>query len=42
MRRVTDRWTEALHVPVPGWGERVLRCAELVAVAERLVGGVSA
>ncbi|MFF3405659.1 ADP-ribosylglycohydrolase family protein [Streptomyces sp. NPDC002742] len=31
-----ERWTEALHVPLPGWGERVLRAAELADLARRL------
>ncbi|MEY9863073.1 ADP-ribosylglycohydrolase [Catenulispora sp. GAS73] len=35
------RWTEPLHVPVPGWGDRVLRYPELVVMAERLVGAAT-
>lgn len=31
------RWTETLHVPLPGAGERVLRLPELVDLAQRLV-----
>lgn len=34
---IPARWTEVLHVPVPGWGERVLRYPGLVAMAQRLV-----
>ncbi|MGW0590972.1 ADP-ribosylglycohydrolase family protein [Streptosporangium sp. NPDC002607] len=30
------RWTEPLHVPLPGAGERVLRLPELVDLAQRL------
>ncbi|QKW09281.1 ADP-ribosylglycohydrolase family protein [Streptomyces sp. NA04227] len=30
------RWTEPLHVPLPGFGGRVLRLAELVDLAQRL------
>ncbi|WRZ92573.1 ADP-ribosylglycohydrolase family protein [Streptomyces sp. NBC_01007] len=33
-----ERWTEALHVPLPGWGGRVLRAAELTDLAQRLTG----
>ncbi|MGH4031582.1 ADP-ribosylglycohydrolase family protein [Actinomycetota bacterium Odt1-20B] len=32
------RWTEALHVPLPGFGERVLRVGELRELADRLGG----
>ncbi|MFE0802050.1 ADP-ribosylglycohydrolase family protein [Streptomyces sp. NPDC058812] len=35
---VPARWTEALHVPLPGSGGRVLRVAELAALARRLCG----
>ncbi|MEU9850524.1 ADP-ribosylglycohydrolase family protein [Streptomyces sp. NPDC047985] len=35
------RWTEPLHVPLPGYGDRVLRTAHLVALAERLDGSSS-
>lgn len=34
---IPARWTESLHVPVPGWGERVLRYPDLVVMAQRLV-----
>ncbi|MFC8516583.1 ADP-ribosylglycohydrolase family protein [Streptomyces sp. NPDC057257] len=33
---VPERWTAALHVPLPGFGERVLRVGELAALAGRL------
>ncbi len=33
---VPARWTEPLHVPLPGSGGRVLRSAELTALAEEL------
>ena len=33
---VPARWTEPLHVPLPGGGGRVLRLPELLALAERL------
>lgn len=33
---VPSRWTEPLHVPLPGFDGRVLRAAELVGLAERL------
>jgi hypothetical protein len=36
---IPARWTERLHVPVPGWGGRVLRHADLVAMAVRLNAG---
>jgi ADP-ribosylglycohydrolase len=36
---IPSRWTEVVHVPLPGWGDRVLRAAELRALAEEL-GGV--
>ncbi|MFG2134456.1 ADP-ribosylglycohydrolase family protein [Streptomyces sp. NPDC048751] len=32
------RWTDPLHVPLPGFGGRVLRVAELVGLAEQLNG----
>ncbi|MFJ2236666.1 ADP-ribosylglycohydrolase family protein [Streptomyces sp. NPDC087859] len=35
---VPARWTEALHVPLPGFGERVLRAPELAALARQLLG----
>ncbi|MDC0772638.1 ADP-ribosylglycohydrolase family protein [Streptomyces sp. HD] len=33
---VPERWTAALHVPLPGFGERVLGAAELTELALRL------
>lgn len=33
---IPRRWTDRLHVPLPGFGERVLRTAELTELAERL------
>lgn len=33
---IPARWTEPLHVPLPGFGERVLRLAELADLADRL------
>lgn len=33
---VPTRWTEPLHVPLPGSGGRVLRLPELLALADRL------
>ncbi|MCI3276339.1 ADP-ribosylglycohydrolase family protein [Streptomyces cylindrosporus] len=33
---VPERWTTALHVPLPGFGERVLRVGELAVLAGRL------
>ncbi|MFF1924877.1 ADP-ribosylglycohydrolase family protein [Streptomyces sp. NPDC058221] len=35
---IPSRWTGPLHVPLPGYGERVLRTPDLVALAERLDG----
>ncbi|MFF3946492.1 ADP-ribosylglycohydrolase family protein [Streptomyces sp. NPDC001902] len=35
---VPERWTARLHVPVPGWPGRVLRVADLIALAARLTG----
>ncbi|MEU5316025.1 ADP-ribosylglycohydrolase family protein [Streptomyces sp. NPDC021056] len=35
---VPARWTEALHVPLPGFVERVLRAPELAALARQLLG----
>ncbi|MFE5688863.1 ADP-ribosylglycohydrolase family protein [Streptomyces sp. NPDC056512] len=32
-------WTEPLHVPLPGFGGRVLRLRELIDLAQRLCGG---
>ncbi|MFF1836301.1 ADP-ribosylglycohydrolase family protein [Streptomyces sp. NPDC058231] len=36
MHAIPSRWTEPLHVPLPGFGPRVLRTAELSALARRL------
>lgn len=36
---VPDRWTGPLHVPLPGFGDRVLRAADLTDLAERLAFG---
>lgn len=36
---IPDRWTAALHVPLPGHGDRVLRVAELTALAGALAAG---
>ncbi|MES5823682.1 ADP-ribosylglycohydrolase family protein [Streptomyces sp. RG80] len=33
---IPDRWTEPLHVPLPGFGERVLRTPELTELTRRL------
>lgn len=33
---IPARWTEPLHVPLPGYGDRVLRTPELVSLARRL------
>ncbi|MEU4116119.1 ADP-ribosylglycohydrolase family protein [Kitasatospora sp. NPDC028055] len=33
---IPTRWTEPLHVPLPGSGGRVLRAPELIAMAARL------
>ncbi|WP_405660753.1 ADP-ribosylglycohydrolase family protein [Streptomyces sp. NBC_01166] len=35
---VPERWTHPLHVPLPGYGARVLRTADLVSLARRLDG----
>ncbi|WP_369247011.1 ADP-ribosylglycohydrolase family protein [Streptomyces sp. R41] len=35
---IPERWTEVLHVPLPGSGGRVLRAAELTDLARRLAG----
>ncbi|AZQ35156.1 ADP-ribosylglycohydrolase family protein [Streptomyces cyaneochromogenes] len=35
---VPERWAAALHVPLPGFGERVLRVGELAELARRLSG----
>lgn len=36
MSAIPERWTAALHVPLPGSGGRVLRTPELTALAQRL------
>ncbi|PCG83357.1 ribosylglycohydrolase [Streptomyces sp. WZ.A104] len=33
---VPDRWRTPLHVPLPGYGDRVLRTSDLIALADRL------
>jgi ADP-ribosylglycohydrolase len=33
---VPERWIRALHVPVPGWQDRVLRARDLGELASRL------
>ncbi|MFG2625941.1 ADP-ribosylglycohydrolase family protein [Streptomyces sp. NPDC048473] len=35
---IPSRWTEPLHVPLPGYGDRVLRMPDLVTLARRLDG----
>lgn len=35
---IPDRWTEALHVPLPGFGERVLRAPDLADLTRQLPG----
>ncbi|MFC9861937.1 MULTISPECIES: ADP-ribosylglycohydrolase family protein [unclassified Streptomyces] len=35
---IPERWTEPLHVPLPGYGDRVLRTDDLVSLAEQLDG----
>lgn len=35
---IPERWTEPLHVPLPGFGERVLRAPELAGIARALGG----
>lgn len=35
---VPERWTRTLHVPLPGYGDRVLRATDLVSLADRLDG----
>ncbi|MFD3439246.1 ADP-ribosylglycohydrolase family protein [Streptomyces sp. NPDC058685] len=35
---IPDRWVDALHVPLPGWGSRVLRAPDLSALAQALAG----
>lgn len=34
---IPTRWTEPLHVPLPGYGDRVLRLPELLDLAHRLM-----
>ncbi|MFE8946202.1 ADP-ribosylglycohydrolase family protein [Streptomyces sp. NPDC007856] len=34
---IPERWTELLHVPLPGFADRVLRAQDLAELAERLV-----
>lgn len=36
MGAIPPRWTDPLHVPLPGYGDRVLRTPELAALAGRL------
>ncbi|MFF9287652.1 ADP-ribosylglycohydrolase family protein [Streptomyces griseosporeus] len=36
MRDIPQRWCEALHVPLPGFGDRVLRAADLAALTRGL------
>lgn len=33
---IPQRWTDPLHVPLPGYGDRVLRTPELARLAEQL------
>jgi ADP-ribosylglycohydrolase len=35
---IPERWVSVLHVPLPGFGGRVLRAAELAELARRLLG----
>ncbi|MCH5671816.1 ADP-ribosylglycohydrolase family protein [Streptomyces gilvus] len=35
---IPERWVSVLHVPLPGFGGRVLRAAELAGLARRLLG----
>ncbi|MEE1810602.1 ADP-ribosylglycohydrolase family protein [Streptomyces sp. BE133] len=35
---IPSRWTEPLHIPLPGYGDRVLRTPDLLALARRLDG----
>ncbi|MGW7457524.1 ADP-ribosylglycohydrolase family protein [Streptomyces sp. NPDC054797] len=37
-RAVPERWTAVLHVPLPGFGDRVLDAADLRGLAQRLAG----
>lgn len=34
---IPDHWTRALHVPLPGFGERVLRAPELTTLTRQLL-----
>jgi ADP-ribosyl-[dinitrogen reductase] hydrolase len=36
-RAIPERWTRPLHVPLPGYGDTVLRAPELTALAVELV-----
>ncbi|MEV6160908.1 ADP-ribosylglycohydrolase family protein [Streptomyces sp. NPDC052052] len=36
---IPTRWCEPLHVPLPGYGDRVLRTPDLLTLARRLDGG---
>ncbi|MBD9704603.1 ADP-ribosylglycohydrolase family protein [Streptomyces sp. ID01-12c] len=38
---IPERWLEALHVPLPGFGERVLRAPELSRLATELATGAA-
>ncbi|GAA2682286.1 ADP-ribosylglycohydrolase family protein [Streptomyces aculeolatus] len=38
---IPARWTEILHVPLPGFGERVLRQADLTDLAHRLAAAAA-
>ncbi|WP_199548779.1 ADP-ribosylglycohydrolase family protein [Streptomyces sp. N35] len=38
---IPGHWTGPLHVPLPGYGERMLRTADLAALARRLGAGTS-
>ncbi|MET9363593.1 ADP-ribosylglycohydrolase family protein [Streptomyces sp. NPDC006632] len=41
VRAIPARWTDPLHVPVPGCGDRVLRVTELARLARELAGTVA-
>ncbi|MBC9715494.1 ADP-ribosylglycohydrolase family protein [Streptomyces sp. TRM66268-LWL] len=38
---IPARWTDPLHVPLPGYGDRILRAEDLAALARRLGAGAS-
>ncbi|MGW8333430.1 ADP-ribosylglycohydrolase family protein [Streptomyces sp. NPDC055897] len=38
LHAIPPRWTTPLHVPLPGFGDRVLRLTELTALAQELAG----